>query len=456
MKARAMNSLRTRLIAAAVLWIAIGFTIGHWALSSVFRSYATGQFYDELDEHANELERLFQTRPNGDVALASAFSDPRFDEADSGYYWEVREDDDTVLKSPSLQQARLDVPQDKPGVTPPVHRHVAKSPTGKLLLVEKVSHARNGSHPVIRYIVGTDERHLKKMIASFNRVLGATLAIFAAAMIIATIGMVSMTLAPFRRLSKAFQDMRAGVTSRIEGDFPSEVSPIISELNELLDATRDMLQRARSQAGNLAHGLKGPLAVVAEEAFALEQKGQSEASGVITEQCRIMQRHIDHHIARARASAVSKLPGMATNVGEAVAPILSALARVYRDKEVSVETRFAADARVAVDPQDFSEIMGNVLDNAFKFARRRVAVRTDMSRVGETLLIVDDDGPGLPPEARDVVFEIGARWDETKSGGGLGLAIVRELTQLYGGSCRLEESPLGGLRVIIALNSPSS
>lgn len=449
-----MNSLRTRLIAAAFVSIAVGFMIGHWALSSVFRTYATHQFYAELDEHARELERLVREKTDSGVMLASTFSDPRYDEPRSGYYWEVRQGDETVLASPSLQGARLDIPQDKPGVVPPVHRHAAASPTGKLLLVEKVSQPQAASGRVMRYIVGTDERHLKEMIASFHRVLGATLAVFAAAMILTAIGMVSMTLAPFRRLSRAFQDMRAGVTSRIEGDFPSEISPIISELNELLDATRDMLQRARSQAGNLAHGLKGPLAVVAEEAFALEQKGQREASEVITEQCRVMQRHIDHHIARARASAVSNLLGASTKVEQAVTPIVSALARVYRDKDITVETNLAPNAAAAVDPQDFSEIMGNVLDNAFKFARRRIAIRSDMSRSGEIALIVDDDGPGLPPEARDVVFEIGARWDETKSGGGLGLAIVRELTQLYGGGCRLEESPLGGLRVVLNLKRP--
>lgn len=446
-----MKSLRARLLTAALLWIAIGSAAGFWTLSSVFKTYATEQFYAELDEHVRELERLTKIEPDGDAKLASTFSDPRFDEMRSGFYWEVKEDEETILRSPSLADAVIYVPSDKVETAPPVHKHIGMSPTDRFLLVEKVNKPEAAGEPVMRYIVGADQRHLRGMVSSFNRVLGVAFLVFAASMIVVSIGMVSMTLAPFRRLAGAFQDMRAGVTSRVEGDFPSEVSPIVSELNELLASTREMLQRARSQAGNLAHGLKSPLSVIADEAFALEQRGCGAESDVITQQCRIMQRHIDHHIARARASAISNLPGTSTIVVEAAKPILSALGRIYRDKEIDVETEIASGVAVAVDPQDFSEILGNVLDNAFKFARRRIALSAEFKNDGEVIIAIDDDGPGLPPEARSVVFEIGARWDETRSGGGLGLAIVKDLMELYGGACRLEESSLGGLRVVLSL-----
>jgi len=446
-------SLRRRLIVASIFWICAGFLVAFWLLSAIFHAQASAQFYEELDVHVLELERLVQEDEQGQLAMGSHFSDPRYDVPSSGYYWVVRTNGDVDLESPSLSGLDLRIPPDdhKPGET--IERHSVEGPTGKLLFVERTINTQHIDQQIRQYIVGTDKRHLDAMVASFNKLLATALSVFAVAMIAATILLLKFAMAPFDRLHAALSQVRSGNSRQIDGAFPQEVQPLVTEFNGLLVGITDMLQRARAGAGNLAHGLKGPLTIIANESFEMDERGEQDSAAIIRDQSRKMQRHIDHHLARARASIVARMPGMRTSLEKELAQLVQALQTLYKDKSILVETEIDPDLFLTTDTQDLNEILGNILENAFKFARSSISISARRSPRDLVAITIEDDGPGLPLEAREMVFGIGNQWDQLKPGHGLGLAIVKELLELYGGEVRLDDAPGGGLRFDITLPS---
>tara|TARA_R110002126_G_scaffold272933_1_gene417322 strand:+ start:32018 stop:33382 length:1365 start_codon:yes stop_codon:yes gene_type:complete len=446
-------SLRRRLIWASSFWICAGFVIAFLLLSNIFKAQVTQQFYEELDIHVLELERLVQDRDGGDLAMGEHFSDPRYDVAKSGYYWLVRDGDENKLESPSFDGFSLDLEPDPhpPGAS--TERHKVDGPTGTLLFVERSINPHPSSGQLRQYIVGTDKRHLDAMVAEFNTLLGISLSVFALVLVGSAIMLLRFALSPFTKLRTSLSNVRAGDTRNLEGTFPQEVQPLVDEFNGLLISMGDMLQRARAGAGNLAHGLKSPLTIISSEAFELSERGQDKSATAILEQSRIMQRHIDHHLARARASIVARMPGMRTPLESELSQLLRALETLHKDKPVLVETNIDPELCLTTDAQDLKEILGNVIENAFKFASSSIAISARRSPDQMVAITIEDDGPGLPLEAREMVFGIGNKWDELESGHGLGLAIVKEIVELYGGEIRLDDAPGGGLRVDITLPS---
>lgn len=442
-------SLRNRLIAAAAAWVTLGFVVGYFFLSAIFAAHVDKQFHNELKVHVDELRRLTVADTNGELRLTSQFSDPRYDELDSGYYWQVRINERMVLDSPSLSGRRLVIPPDDLATSTMPHRHQVSGPTGTLLILENV--VPTGVDTVRRFIVGMDARHLNMQVAEFNRMLALALLAFGATMIGASYVLVKVGMAPFSRLANGLRHVRQGKTATLEGEYPTEVAPLVAELNALIEHSRETLARARSQAGNLAHGLKTPLAIISDEAFQLEKLGDASAAHTIIEQCRGMQAQIDQHIARARASALARLPGVHSDIGKVAEDVINALSLLHREKEITTHVRIAQRLTGAIDTQDLSEILGNVIDNAFKHARKDIRISAETVSDDQIKLIIEDDGPGLAPEAREYVFQSGARLDETLPGSGLGLSIVQELIELYGGRCQFDESDLGGARLTIHL-----
>lgn len=214
----------------------------------------------------------------------------------------------------------------------------------------------------------------------------------------------------------------------------------------------ELMIRARAQAGNLAHGLKTPLAILTDEAYRIEDKGLPQSSVIILDQCRRMQTQIDYQIARARAVAMHSVPGTLTSVGKAGAEVTSALSRLYQPKGIVIENDIPSTVTAACDAQDLNEMLANLVDNACKHAKGRVLLSCAEESPQHTVrVVVEDDGPGLPPEAFEVVFNVGERWDSEAPGSGLGLSIVRDLVRLYGGDIALDTSSLGGLKVVLDL-----
>lgn len=260
-------------------------------------------------------------------------------------------------------------------------------------------------------------------------------------------------MSPVNQLRSRLLAVRDGHARRVDGAYPTEVQPLVDDLNALIEQREHAVARAQSRAGDLAHGLKTPLALLAQEAERLSARGEEAMADAIRQQVERMGRQVEYHLAHARASASGARAGTSTAVIASAAPLARTLARLHDTRGVSIGLEVPPDHALNVEREDLDEMLGNLLDNACRSARSRVAL-TSESAGAFLLLHVDDDGPGLAVDMRELVLQRGVRGDETGPGSGLGLAIVRDLAELYGGTIALGDAPLGGLRATLRLPSP--
>jgi signal transduction histidine kinase len=265
---------------------------------------------------------------------------------------------------------------------------------------------------------------------------------------------VSSGLAPFRRLRVRLLEVRDGRQQRVTGSYPSEVQPLVDDLNSLLEQRDRAVRRAQAKAGDLAHGLKTPLSILTQEAERANHEGHAELASTIGLQIERMRRQIEYHLAQARATATANTPGVRSSVKDSAEALSRTLQRLYADRAVSIRIEASQDHCVRVQREDLDEMLGNLLDNACKWARSLVTLSSEAGH-DELLIMVEDNGSGISPSLREAVMKRGMRADETAPGSGLGLAIVRELVELYGGTISLEESTMGGLKVSLHLPNRS-
>jgi len=299
-----------------------------------------------------------------------------------------------------------------------------------------------------RLIVAGDMRDAAAAVERFTGVLAASLGGLGALLGLAALAQVAVGLAPLKSMQVGLQRVRRGEAQRLQGRFPSEVQPLIDEFNGVLDRNAEVVARARGHAGNLAHALKTPLAILGQAA---RKAGPSEFSALVAEQVQIAERHMHWHLARSRAAAMQHVPGQRTPIEPVLGSLLRAMHRLHADRHLDLRAAdIHPDLAFAGEEQDLQEMVGNLLDNACRSARTTVDVRA--AREGDRLCItVDDDGPGIAPEQRTEVLQRGVRLDETRSGSGLGLAIVVDLARLYGGDLTLDSVDAGGLRTRLVL-----
>jgi signal transduction histidine kinase len=257
-------------------------------------------------------------------------------------------------------------------------------------------------------------------------------------------------LAPVGNLRTRLAELRQGQERRLDGQYPSEVQPLVNDLNTLLDTRQRAIERAVAKAGDLAHGLKTPLAILAQDADRAASNGQADLAASIQQQVARMRRQIDYHLAHARAAASGAAPGSGTLLLDAAEGLRRALLRLHVDRGITIDLQIPHDCLVRTGREDLEEMLGNLVDNACKWARSQVIVTAAID-ASVVVIIVDDDGKGLAEQMREVVLRRGVRADEAAPGSGLGLAIVRDLAEVYGGSVTLERSPLGGLRARLTL-----
>lgn len=440
-------SLQTRLLAGALGWILAALAVAGVLLTDLFRRHVESQFRAGLEIHLNELAASLEWGEGAEApTLLRQSGDPAFRKPYSGLYWQVsRPDGHPFLRSRSLWDTVLLLPADDL-MDGAVHHHRLAGPNvPHLIAVERAVTLPNAPQPV-RILVARDESVLHQAVASFAATLAGSLALLAAGLAVAAVLQVRLGLRPLDRLRAALGSLRLeGGPSRLEGEFPREVEPLVDDLNALIRHNADLLERARTQAGNLAHALKTPLAVMTNEASRLGEDGR-----LFREQLDLARRQVDIHLARARAAAAGAASGQKFAVEASLKGLRAVMERVYGDKELAIDLATDSAHLVRGERQDFEEMLGNLLDNACKWARSRVRVATEI-RDRRLAVTVDDDGPGLPPDRREEVFGRGRRLDEAAPGSGLGLAIVRDLADLGGGAVRLEDSPLGGLRAVLEL-----
>jgi len=273
-------------------------------------------------------------------------------------------------------------------------------------------------------------------------------------LVTAGVSVIRRGLSPFRMLRDRLAAVREGRSPRLEGEYPTEVIPLVDDLNGLLEERERRVARAVAKAGDLAHGLKTPLAVLAKDIDAADAAGERDLAASMRRQVERMRKQIDWHLAQARATA-GPGSGAHANIEECARGLARALERLYADRALAITVDAPADAATRVPAEDLEEMLGNLLDNACKWARSRVSV-TAVLEASRIVIDVDDDGMGLDPAMRDRVLRRGVRADEGAPGSGLGLAIVRELAEAYGGAIALDRSPTGGVRARLFLPAQRS
>jgi signal transduction histidine kinase len=452
------NSLAFRLFLSATAWIVVILLATGIGLSSLYRHAVERSFDSRLGVYLRTLvAAVAAPEENGDHGNFS-LGEPLFELPLSGWYWQIKRLDPAKPEtrvSRSLWDRTLpnladrDVKADSDGT----RRSYVEGPEDQhLRLVERLVDLGDDGHYLIS--VAGDPVEITEETQAFNQTLLITFGLLAIVLLLTTMFQVRFGLAPLKRISEGLAAIRAGRAERLEGEFPVEIEPLARETNALLDANRQVVERARTHVGNLAHALKTPLSVILNETAA---HPDDPIAGKMREQADIMRHQITRHLDRARLIARLTVVGHVTDVAPVVGRLARMMEKLHHDRSIVIDVDASKTLRFAGERQDLEEMVGNLVDNACKWARSRVAVEAIADRsTGKgtaplLCIIVDDDGPGLSAAEREQVALRGKRLDESKPGSGLGLAIVTELATLYGGKLNLANAPIGGLRAELIL-----
>ncbi|WP_027132723.1 sensor histidine kinase [Geminicoccus roseus] len=442
------RSLRLRLIAGSALWIVLALLVAGLALQWLFRDLAERRLEDELVRHLDQLTGRVSSTQDGRLVLSSPLSDPRFDTPFSGLYFVLVDREGRVTRSRSLWDSEISLP-DEPAPEAGVASYALTADgAGPVRVVERTVRffdVEGNARLAIAGSIGP----IVEDVATFTRFLVTSLAILAFLLIAAAWLTTSIGLLPLDRLGRAVARIRKRQAERLATDVPAEVAPLVEELNGLLADNRAMVERAQKDAADLAHGLKTPLTILGHEAEALSQADQPDLGLRLQAQVQRMQRRIDQRLAAARAHARAR-----TGQEVAVAPVVAGLVQVLRPlaerRSLTLHQDVPAELVFGGAREDLEEILGNLLENAVKWAASSIAV-TGAIRAGRLLLTVADDGPGLSDEDTARALVRGARLDEITPGDGLGLSIVGELAAVYGGRIELGRAAGGGLAATVLL-----
>jgi signal transduction histidine kinase len=438
--AHRQTSLTLRLVGAGLIWMLVLLSAGGAVLTTAFRESVLQEFGHRLDAMLRGMIAVTDIAPDGSLVITRPLGDPRFEQIFSGWYWQVAEPSGRLIRSRSLWDSTLPVHDDGTEM----RRHEISGPRGETLLVaERDLHFPGMAGPV-HVLVASDRRELDERIRSFDLLLLAALSLFAVGMAFAVVLQVRYGLSPLRAMTADLAAIRRGVSQRLNGPYPQEIAPLAEAMNAVLEHDAALIERARTHVGNLAHSLKTPLAVLHAELR------DSPGKPVVDEQVRIMTRLIEHHLARASATAGSgRALGAEIPIRPVVEEIATMLGRIHAARQIGIDIQVSPDIRFRGGREDLEEMLGNLMENACKWARSRV--RITAAATGPLVICVEDDGPGLSPDQATRVSRRGARLDEAMPGWGLGLGIVTDLAAIHGGTLTMDRSELGGLRATITL-----
>jgi signal transduction histidine kinase len=453
-----LNSLALRLFFSATTWTVLILVVTGIVLSSIYRAAVERAFDRRLGVYLRTLVADVATPEENAGKFPQSVGEPLFDLPLSGWYWQVtRLDAPTpdVRSSRSLWDGMLPHLADlgPSSAAGGARQGYAEGPEGQQLrIIERsIDLGEEG-----RYLVAVagDAAEIDEETHSFDGALVITFGVLAIVLLLITTFQVRFGLAPLKRISEGLAAIRSGAAERLEGAFPVEIAPLARETNALLDANREIVTRARTHVGNLAHALKTPISVMLNEATT--HRGDPLALKV-HEQTEIMRDQVARHLERARLAARVAVIGTVTDVRMVVTALARTMEKIHDHRGIAIDIDVPDGARFRGEQQDLEEMVGNLVDNACKWAQSRVAVEVLLERPDPggdrriVRILVDDDGPGLSPQQREQVARRGRRLDETKPGSGLGLSIVLELASLYGGGLTLGTAPIGGLRADLVL-----
>ena len=435
-------SLGGRLLLGASILILFAFLATGSVMDLALRRFIQGQVDGRLDGQILSVTDALRAAPDGTLRLEHTVDGPPFDRPLSGWYWQVLAPG-PVLRSQSLTTQRFSLAQSLLEDHPRPVTVDGRGPSDEPLRV-RVKRVYLGS----RVATIAAAAPLKALVGPLHEALTplvVTLILLSAGLMGGVVLQVRVGLRPLRLLQAELTQIRAGRAERITGAQPTEIRPLVTELNTLLDQNAANLERARRHVANLAHGLKTPLATLA---LALEEPGRDAdqlRSLVVT-----MDRRIRHHLARARTAALGGANRSRALLAPRIVDHTAVFGKLYADKGIAFDIDVSAAIAVACEAQDLDEVLGNLIDNACKWTQRRVMI-TAAERETRVVLTIEDDGPGLSSEQASDMLQPGRRIDESAPGYGFGLPITSELVELYGGAVALTRSDLGGLKIMLDL-----
>ena len=447
------NSLAVRLFVSATAWAVIILVITGVVLSSLYRQTVERAFDRRLGVYLRTIVADIAAPEEPGGKFPQSLGEPLFELPLSGWYWQVTRLDPgkrDVRSSRSLWDGGLPHLEDH-GVpaNPDGSRegYVPGPEDQRLRLVERNIDLGDEGHYLVA--VAGDAAEITDETRGFDQALVVTFSILAMVLLITTMFQVRFGLAPLKRITGSLAAIRAGTAERLAEDFPDEIAPLARETNALIEANKEIVERARTHVGNLAHALKTPISVMVNEAAT---RGADAFAEKVREQANIMRDQVARHLERAHLAARLTVVGSITDVAPVVTALARTMEKIHHDRGIAIEVDADANARFRGERPDLEEMIGNLVDNACKWATSRVAVEVVSEKSGQVLRIaVDDDGRGLSSSEREQVSHRGQRLDETKPGSGLGLSIVVELAHLYGGKLELGAAPIGGLRAELTL-----
>jgi signal transduction histidine kinase len=459
LKVLARQSIAVRLAASALFWCVLILLVASAILSALYREATERAFDQRLLVYANDLAADLATPGDPERRELGSLGNPQFDIPLSGWYWQAGRPDASprdIRASKSLFGGRIPslAPPEKNGRFGGIRKGYKRGSDDRWLrIIERDIDLGEDGRFIVAVAGPADE--IDKDVRRFTAALTITFALLGAALGATILFQIRFGLQPLLKLRAAVSAIRRGETERIPGAYPRDIAPLAQELNLLLDTNREILERARTQVGNLAHALKTPLSVIINEV----DHAPEDLAAKIREQAAVMGDQINYYLDRARAAALAGTLGVITEVEPVVGGLARTFEKIYRNKDLAIDVSAQPGVRFRGERQDFEEMVGNLVDNACKWASQRVAMNIEIlqQQDGRSRLriAVEDDGPGLPEAERQTILKRGYRLDESKPGSGLGLSIVADLAALYRGSLRLEKAALGGLRATLELPGDS-
>jgi len=441
------KSLRLRLLLAGAASTLVALGLAAYGLTVLFQRHVERRIDAELSVHLNQLTAHLEPNRSGGITLSTQPADPRFGVPLSGLYWQIiHEQNGTVLRSRSLWDSELALPPE-PNVDDRIHHHRIEGP-GKqdlYLLQRRVELPERMGGGTVRIAVAWDSAEIAKAVREFALDLTPLLTIIGMLLLAAAWAQVSIGLRPLAAVRTRLADIRSGKTRHLGSEFPDEVRPLAQEIDGLIDARDAELKRAKARAGDLAHGLRTPLQVLQSEIERLAKDGQSSAALSLSTVTRAMQRSVERELARVRLA--SPHPDATAAVAATIDQVLRVVQRTLEGEHLDWTVDVPADLSVAIDCDDLSEAVGNLIENAARHARHAIAISA-ASAGGRTTISIADDGLGIPEDQLSEAVRRGVRLDERSTGSGLGLAIVTDIVESWGGTLTLESGDPGLIAVL--------
>lgn len=437
-------SLKTRLLLAATLWLSAMILAAGYLIPNLIHKYLIQDVQSQLQLSMDEITANLEANQQGQLTLSTRLADPRFAQPYSGLYWSATLGKQT-LRSRSLWDRFL---------IEETHAHdtVYRGANGESLIVlKRTVYLPEFSQP-IAITIGLDDAPLKATLQRVSKELWMILGLLFSGILILTGAQVTWSLSPLSKMQRELAALRNGQQNSVNGDYPKEISPLVNDLNAILFHYQELLERARHHAGNLSHALKTPLSVLKNEVAQLED---SQLKGQLQPSVEQIQQQIDYHLGRARMAGSANILSVKTAPSLRVDAISQAFDKVYAEREITLVNELDSELEVAVEPTDFDEMIGNLLENSYKWANSLIRVHSYPIDEHWVQICIEDDGQGIPAENIEKALKRGVRLDETTPGTGLGLNIVSEMAHSYRGALALGESRLGGLKATLTLKKPS-